>query len=224
MSSGDVFEYRLRLRDDTERRFQVDVNRSSATPETAPDWARLTYHQCPTCPLREETSPFCPAAVDVAPILEALKDAVSFERVEVKVVSSNRTVEQNVDMQTAIRSLLGLVMSSSACPLLRRLRPMAVHHLPFATREETTFRAVSSYLLGQYFVAQAGGKPDLRLDGLRAQYEELQELNQSFSERIRGAANKDASLNAVIIFFSMSVLLSETLEEELIPVQALFER
>lgn len=222
-----MIEYRILLDEASgsgELRFEIDPARaSSSTGDNLPEWTALDYHKCATCPLAAEEHPRCPAAVDVAPILEAFKDAVSFHRAEVHVRTPEREFVKNCDLQSALQALLGLVMATSGCPLLRRLRPMAVHHLPFANREETTFRAVAAYLLQQYFVARDGGEPDLELGGLKDLYLDLQEVNRSLTDRIRAAARKDANLNAVAILFTLSVLVSASLDDELASLRALFE-
>lgn len=220
-----MIEYRLLLDDGSELRFEVDPARApaSAADADAPEWTRLGHHQCETCPLDERAHPRCPAAVDVAPILEAFKDTVSFHQAEVRVRTPEREFVKRCDLQSAVHSLLGLVMATSGCPLLRRFRPMAFHHLPFANREETTFRTVATYLLRQYFVAKDGGVPDLELAGLKQLYVELQEVNRAFTERIRDAARRDTNLNAVVILFTLSVLVSVSLDAELASLRELFE-
>lgn len=210
-----MIEYELTLDDGSEHRFPVDPRRRlPLVDETrAPEWTRLAYQRCRNCPLDESEHERCPAAVDASDILERFKSVLSYVQADVRVHTEERTFTRRVDVQTALHSLLGLVMATSGCPLLGKLRPLAHHHLPFATKEETVFRVTSAYLLRQHFIALEGGEPDLALDGLKRLYQELQEVNRAFTERIRAAAVRDANLNAVVLLFSLSVLVSFTLED-----------
>src|SRR5690606_39165845 len=120
------------------------------------------------------------------------------------------------------KSLIGLIMPSGECPILSRLRPMAHFHLPFSSVEETIFRTVGTYLTKQYFLHKEGHDPDLELGGLEALYEDLQTLNIHFIDRIRAASKRDANLNALNILFSLSAIVSMTLDEKLRELRPLF--
>ncbi len=210
-----MIEYELKVDDGSEHVFAVDpCRRLPLVDESqAPEWTRLAYQRCGGCPLDDSEHERCPAAVDASEILERFKGVMSYARVDVSVRAGERTIVQNVDVQTALHSLLGLVMATSGCPILARMRPLAHHHLPFASKEETVFRAAGAYLLGQHFVARDGGEPDFQLEGLKRLYKDLQEVNRAFTERIRAAAVRDANLNAVVLLFSLSVLVSFTLDD-----------
>jgi hypothetical protein len=75
---------------------------------------------------------------------------------------------------------------------------MVYTHLPFSTTEETTYRAVSMYLLAQYLRRQRGLQPDWELAGLVKIYEEVSVVNKHFVERLKTTKLEDASLNAVV--------------------------
>ena len=110
------------------------------------------------------------------------------------------------DMNTGVRSLFGLYMALSGCPVTSRMRPMAVTHLPFASMEETLGRAVRYYLLKQYYVMKSGGAPDWELKGLLSLYEELDTVNSAFIKRVRRASERDSNLNAICGFSTFSKL------------------
>src|SRR5438874_617766 len=82
-------------------------------------------------------------------------------------------------------------------PVLAPLRPMSRFHLPFASQEETVFRSVSTYLLGQFLRGVDGGAPDWSLAGLTAIYRDIGKVNRAFAARLRDAAPKDANVNAL---------------------------
>ena len=52
------------------------------------------------------------------------------------------------------------MMATSACPITSQLKALTHYHLPFASAEETLFRAVAAYLLNAGFAevfSLAGG-------------------------------------------------------------------
>jgi hypothetical protein len=68
---------------------------------------------------------------------------------------------------------------------------MVETHLPFMTPEESTFRLIGSYLLGQYLRAKAGQEADFALARLPAFFGELEQVDE------------DASVNAVVILSTL---------------------
>lgn len=200
-----------------------DIGTSKAdvvTPEDMaardfPEWTRLDHEQCACCPLKKETHSHCPAAIRMHEVLEAFKDFKSVERVRLSVETERRTYVQECDLQSGLNSMLGLLMATSGCPVVGKLRTMATFHMPFCSFEETLFRSVGAYLTKQYFAKQEGKKPDWELKGLKQFYEELEQLNQAFSERIRDMERSDAISNAMVIFFATSIVVADALEERL---------
>lgn len=187
-----------------------------------PEWTKLDFHQCDACPLSTETHRHCPPAVDCAAIVDAFASTSSIQLADVVVETLEREIRKRTDMQTAIGSLLGLVMATSGCPILGRFRGLAEFHLPFATPQETLFRSVGTYLLEQYFVHRRGEAPDLDLKHLQSLYETLQQVNTAFVTRVRGAAEKDANLNALVIWFSVAVLVAHSVEDGLDDLAGIF--
>ncbi len=162
-----------------------------------PDWTRLEHCRCPNCPLQPDRHPHCPAAVGVADLVESFKDCLSTELAEITVVAEAREYRRQAPIQYGISSLMGLLMATSGCPVFERLRPMVHTHLPFATIEETMFRASAMYLLAQFFRYQQGKAPDWDLERLVGLYEAVGQANQAFSRRLVSINPKDASLNAL---------------------------
>lgn len=76
---------------------------------------------------------------------------------------------------------------------------MVRFHLPFATIEETKYRAISIYLLAQYILYQHGSQPDWDLKKLAEAYKNIRVVNESFCKRLRTIESKDATLNAVVV-------------------------
>lgn len=196
---------------------------TSPAPVPPPEWAKLSVHKCPNCPLREEDSPSCPAALSLSEVVASFANIFSYERVSARVTVPERVYEQvDVAVQEALSSLLGVYMVTSGCPVMGKLRPMVRFHLPFATELETNARATSMYLLGQYLVAQDGGTPDWSLAGLSANYEATAVVNRAFAARLRAAALKDANVNALIRLDSMARSVPDLIESQMDELRFLF--
>jgi hypothetical protein len=95
---------------------------------------------------------------------------------------------------------------------------MAYFHLSFSSVEETVVRAISLYLLKQYFIWKSGGEPDWNLKKLEQQYQNVRQVNQGILRRIRSLSKKgDADLNALVILddfaLNLDLEISMGLEE-----------
>lgn len=179
----------------------------SASSGALPLWTELACEKCPGCPLPDGPGARCPAAVAVAPIIEGAKSLVSTERVDVTVITPEREFRKTTSLQEALRSAIGLRMSTSGCPFLEPLRTLARFHLPFSTPEETLFRAAGLFALRAELEGRAGWLQDLR-----DTYSRLSTLNQAFSKRLRTACDGDASINAVVNLFSLSTIVADEID------------
>lgn len=192
----------------------VDYQRGPSAGSAAP-WTALGTHQCPNCPLRDE--PTCPAAADLAPVVDALGGLASVQRLDVVVIQAQRETRQTVTGEAAARAIIGLLMATSGCPVLSKLRPLAMLHLPFATPQEATFRFAAAHLLRQFF----DGQP-LDLEELRNQMDDLHVVNAAFAARLKAACSKDAIPNALTALFSLSMIVSDEAEMGLSGLRELF--
>jgi len=222
------YKYKFDFPDGHQKDFTVDFNNQSLQSELLsennyPDWAQLEFHQCTSCPLTSEDYLYCPLAVSLVPIIYWCKDLSSYDEVDVTVTSAERQVYAHTSLQRAISSLLGLLMSSSACPKMKFLRPLARFHLPLATHEETIFRAVSATFLKKYFDQEDNRNDEDLLAELKEQYKELQNLNRFIAERIRGAIKRDAAVNAIVLLDVLSKSVSFSIDGSLQQIRYLFE-
>jgi hypothetical protein len=195
---------------------------TEAAPADLPAWTALGFQQCPNCPLRPDSSPHCPMAVRLVPLVAIMGKLRSYEQVEVRVETAERSVSKDTTVQRGVGALMGLLAASSACPHADFLRPMAHFHLPFASEEETIYRAASTYLLGQYFLARQGGVPDWELNGLKARYLALQSVNAAMARRLRQAVDEDGALNALIILDLLAKALPYSIDDKLDDIKAVF--
>ena len=189
---GSHEEFQLRLDPET---LELQGN----TPAEIPAWTKLDFHQCPNCPLGVDTHPECPLALRLVNLVQRFDGVLSHDRVDLEVVTEERTITQKTTAQKGIGSLMGLVIASSGCPHTAYLRPMARFHLPLASNEETVYRATSMYFLAQYFAKKEGANATLDLDGLSRIYENLQIINVAVAERLRAATTTDSSVNAIVV-------------------------
>lgn len=214
--------YEFTLEDGRQISFKV-ADEPVPVKEPLPTWARLEHCQCSNCPLKPSESPHCPAAVAMLPVVEAFQAEDAYQYVDVSVVDEHRTYSKKTPLEEALRSLLGLKMAMSGCPVLSELKPMAVHHLPFASSEEFIMRSVSHYLLQQYFEMRHGKDPDWMLKGLVERNQRLQLVNQALWQRIHSVCQGDSNLKALLNFFSMASSVSVSLESQLRKLEARIE-
>lgn len=214
--------YRFRLPDDATAEFVVTIDKETLESvdefeSSLPEWTRLDFNKCEHCPLDSGTSPECPLSARIAPLVEQFEDILSYEEIEVEVETDSRRMTKSVTAQQGLGALMGLVMATSGCPYTSYFKPMARFHLPFATEEETVYRAASMYLLSQYFAHEEGRDIDLALDGLQQIYTDIQTLNRAMAQRIRESITHDAPVNAIVVldFFAqtMPFAIEDRLEE-----------
>jgi hypothetical protein len=191
-------------------------------PEPLPDWTRLSHHQCDHCPLDPSEHSHCPLAARLVHINEQLSGLVSHEPVVVEVQTPERLVRKETTAQQGISALMGLLIPGSGCPHTRFFRPMARFHLPFASEEETIYRAATMYLLAQYFIGRDGGEPDLDMAGLDRIYRDVQKVNDHIARRLRDASQSDSTVNAVVLLDMFARTLPFVIEESVEELRHLF--
>ncbi len=221
------FDYHFQFKDGEEHTIRIHLD-----PETllylpqksfaGGDWTRLELHQCENCPLSAEHDPNCAVALCIEGLVKEFSDKFSYETAEITVATNERTYSKRTTMQKVVSSILGILMVSSGCPVMAKLRPMVRFHLPFSTVLETTFRTITTYLLGQFFLKKRGKAGDFTFEGLTEIYKNVNMVNAGMARRINSMAGKDASVNALIVLdiFAMDVPLS--IEDQVEELQPLF--
>ncbi|NOQ22484.1 MAG: hypothetical protein GQ565_07525 [Candidatus Aegiribacteria sp.] len=223
-----VIEYSFRLSDDKTEEFRVELDPETLDliaeiPETPPAWTKLDFHQCPNCPLDTDSHRYCPLALSIVDIVEHFDHVLSYDRIHLEVLTEDRHISQQTSAQQGLSSLMGLLIATSGCPHTEYFKPMARFHLPLASRDETVYRAVSTYLLAQYFIHREGREADFHLEGLKRIYDNIQEVNYSVAERLRAASEADSPVNAIVILDTYAKAIPFVIKDSLDYIKYLFK-
>lgn len=218
-----AIEYRITLDDEHTFSYRIEMDREydRELAAQAPKWTRLEHQRCVNCPLSRDEFSHCPAAVDLHRVIEDFQGLPAVQKAQVWVRTPEREYNKMVGLDEGLRALLGVIMATSACPVLGKLRPMAQQHLPFASNHEFVLRAVSLYLARQYFNLREGRHADWELRGLVHSFQQLQLVNQAFWQRIHDTCHGDSNLKAFLTFFSMASSLTCSLETQLQKIRPL---
>ena len=190
LQNGETLQFELELQ-------PPSLALAAAPRPDYPEWTRLDFQQCPHCPLKAATHPRCPIAANLVDVVETFQEGVASDEAEIIVQTDHRSYGRRGPLAQGISAMIGLIMATSGCPYMDKLRPMAYTHLPFSTKQETIFRALSMYLLGQFFVHKRGGEPDWTLGRLVQLYDDINVVNEHLAARLKTVCHKDASLNAL---------------------------
>lgn len=221
--------YRFDFSDGDSKEFLLELEkpglrmRSKATMPL-PEWTKLAHHQCPNCPLSIDRVPNCPVAVNLVGVIQAFNDVISHEEADVEVITESRKYSARVNITHAVGSLIGIFMATSGCPIMDRLKPMVLTHLPFPTTEESIYRSISMYLLAQYFRFKTGHRADWNLEKFGEFFDDINLVNQSFVKRLTTFVEKDVSLNAVVLLNCFATAAKRVLgHERLDEVEQMFD-
>ncbi len=209
--------YRFWFENGKELLFDIELDADTLLIKNKPkeenEWGKLESFKCPNCPLSLSENKYCPLALSLKEILEKFSDIQSTEIADVFVKTNERTYHQKVAVQRGLSSLLGVVMPTSGCPILAKLKPMVKFHLPFATSDETEFRVYSTYLFAQFLKYKKGKQPDWEMKNLKQIYDDISIVNVHITNKIRELSKKDANLNAVVILETFSSFVSMSLQD-----------
>lgn len=219
--------YIFRFADERELCFPVHLDAETLEQvglgdEEPPHWTQLEFHRCGHCPLSPAQTTYCPLARALAKPVQMLGDVLSYDEVDVEVITPERRILRHTTAQAGISAMMGLIIATSGCPHMAFLKPMARFHLPFATEAETFYRATTMYLLGQYFRQQQGLPAELGFDGLTALYRNVETVNRAMASRLRAASREDGTVNALILLDMYAKTLPLAVEETLQELRPLY--
>jgi len=227
MSNPFKVVYNYRFDNGDEKVFDILLERGTLTmigPKAGVPavWARLGFNRCSNCPLDARSHDWCPVAANLSGIIESFQQRSSLERVRVTVTVEERTYSKATTVPHGLSPLLGIIMTTSGCPVMDPLKPMVRYHLPFASLEETVFRMVSMYLVGQFLRNNEGKSAEWSLAGLARIYEEVTKVNKDFSRRMHAAAENDANVNALVNLDVFAIMVPRVAEDMLQQIKPYF--
>lgn len=221
-------EYRIKLSENKTEAFKFELDGKTFDLITneipdPPQWTELSFKQCSHCPLSAEEHSHCPMALQLYDIVERFHNTRSIDNVELEVITKERRVIQTLAIQTAIASILDLVLPICGCPITAHMKPLARFHLPLASEEETVFRVTGMYLLAQYFLSLTSKRAGVEFDGLTKIYEDLHILDTAIASRLQGVTQSDSLKNAITLVDMYSILVPLLLEDQLAEMRGFFE-
>lgn len=225
--SNLALTYRFTLPNASELAFALELDGDTALlvsqPAGAPPaWTEMAFNQCSGCPFDAAKVTHCPAAVQLAGVIDGFADIISYDKVRVTVETEERSVVATLSAQQALASLMGLIMASSGCPRTAVFRPMARFHLPFSSESETTYRVAAMYLVAQHYIARSGGEPDVALTDLESLYRGVHAVNRGMAQRLRAASRQDAIVNAIVLLDVYTSLVPAAIHEILDEIKPAF--
>lgn len=220
------YTYNFQFDDGTVKAFDLMLDPRTLELRTGPnphkpEWTKLKFHQCDNCPLADDVQ-YCPVAVNLAMLIEEFKLNHSTDNAFVVVDALDRSYVKETSVQKGLSSIMGIIMVTSNCPVLDKLRPMVRFHLPFASSIETIYRSVTMHLMSQYLEMKKGGTPDWALDKLSETYKEVSKVNKGMWNRLSNAAKLDANVNALIILNSFGDALRYSIKTGLDEIAKIF--
>jgi len=229
---GDIstYQYQFNFRNNYIKEFTFDIDAETlsllATQKSSPpSWTKLSCQKCPNCPLDESQYPYCPAATGIAETIESLSETLAIKEADVTVKTSERNYVKRTSVAEGLSSMMALVMISSGCPVLSKLRPLVRNHLPFEAPEEQIYRSLGMYLLHQKFSAKSKDTPDWTLSDFTKFFEEINAVNESFCSRLREITIGEDNLNILTKLGCFTRYIGFRVSDENIrDLQKLFEK
>lgn len=155
-----AIEYRITLDDQHQLNYRTSWSGTTTRrrlPQRRAGRAWNTIAAATACSIANATA-IVRAAVDPYKVIEDFRNLPAFRKAGICVRTPSASTPAQAGLEEGLRALIGLIMASSACPLLAPLRPMA-QHLPFASNQEFVLVVVPPYLMRQYFNFREGGMP-----------------------------------------------------------------
>ena len=185
----------------------LDANESKNPQE----WLKLENHKCANCTLSQGDFPLCPAARALNSYAQNIIKKKSIDKATVKVwESSGRYIEyKDRELQEIIGELVRIAVFQSACPVGREARKIIDFIPPFPTKDEVIHAFTLFFAVQKLQNESRDDKKDA--DFLNV----LNDLFTNLSHRVQELAQGDAGINAVLIYHSLTVLMSLSITKQL---------
>lgn len=212
------FNYTFKLNNGEEKKINVkldnELNLIEKKRENYPEWVEMKNFRCKNCKL-DENRRICPVASNLLEIIEEFKEIYSYEEAEIIIETPERTYFKKTSVQSGIGSLMGIYMVTCGCPTLEKLKPMVKFHLPFATIEETMYRAVSMFMTAQLLRKEKGLSAEFDLKEIIEIYSEIEKVNINFAKKLNEMNMSDASINAIVLLNSFANFANLSFDDDL---------
>lgn len=211
-------KYIFNFNDQVMQDFQIMIDKETLhlqeiSTRKPPEWTELKNFKCPNCPLDEKEYQHCPLAKNLSAVLTFFNALPSFHEALVTVETNERISQKRTTVQIGVGSLIGIIMSTSGCPVVGKLRSLVRFHLPFSSLEETEYRVISMYILAQHFKAIRNEQPDWKLEKLKSAYKQIQIVNRNIVEKLSDVELNDTTRNAVVTLSNFAEYILMNLED-----------
>lgn len=227
-----VIKYQLKIENTPKYSYEIEIDNTTLQSKHTnfndmPEWTDLEFEQCPNCPLQKKDFPKCPLAASLSGAVDHFENTKSYTLVDVYVKVSERIYFKKCSIQDALSALFGLIMATSACPHFDFIRPLAKHHLPFASIEETMIRVLGNIFIHQYFQSrknQTTFVAEEAIENLFLHYRELEKINKAMLKRIHHCSRSDADKNAFVSLNTLAQLFELEYESNLETLAKIYDR
>ena len=197
------FNYKFIFNDTSKYNFLIQLDSKSldlvkTKKVSYPAWCKLTCNKCSICPFNEEVTEYCPIAANFLDLVDFFNKPIDEENVYAVIETPERIYKKYVDLSSIAFSLFGIYMVTSGCPIMDKLRPMVRFHMPFASTEETVYKAISMYLTAQKIRQINGLEADWSLKGLSKIYTDINTVNGFFNARLQEISEKNSAIDSII--------------------------
>ena len=175
------------------------------------EWLKLENHKCENFTLAQSEYPLCPAARAINSYASEIINKRSIDKATVKIwESSGRYLEfKDKALQDIVGELVRIAVFQSACPIGRRARQIIDFIPPFPNKDEV-IHAFSLFFAVQKLQNKESSETK-DADYLNV----LNDLFTKLSHRVQELAQGDAGINGVLIYHSLTMLMSLSLTRQL---------
>ena len=176
-------------------------------------WVQLENHKCSQCTLKKDNYRCCPVALALGKYAKELFHRHSTDIVSVQIIDqSGRQLNMGeIPLQEVTGELVRLAVFQSECPIGRRVKKALEFVPPFPTDQETS-KAFALFFAMQQLQSMDKGQTK---EAQTIYLDSLHELFENLSNRVRLITAGDASVNGVMIYHSLMMLVSLSLPENL---------
>lgn len=187
------------------------INLDANTSDHAAEWLKLENHKCANCTLAQGDFPQCPAARALNSYAKNIINKKSIDKATVKMwESSGRYVEfKDRHLQDIIGELVRIAVFQSACPVGRQARKIIDYIPPFPTKDEVIHAFTLFFAVQKLQNESADHKKNADFLNI------LNDLFTNLSHRVQELAQGDAGINGVLIYHSLTVLMSLSITKQL---------